>query len=251
MAIGKYFVFGTLTPLDIDERGVGQTFTSDAHIYVKKPNGHPPPYDVANEYVCGELARMIRLPVPPGFIGLLPDGSHTYCSLGFNLKGEKAPPIIPGRAAVSEPDLCTGVIIFDIWIANTDRHHKNISYKAQRAPHRLQAIDHGHALFGFWKPGELVDDLAIVGGPGRNRHCLLDWLPTADYVSKWVARIQALPAEIIREVVMDSVSLGVPRHLAEQGVQFLLGRRMKLPELIRSNKSEFTSVSDWGLEWAS
>ena len=54
-----------------------------------KPPAVPPPHYVAAEYVCAELARLIRLPVPPSFVAELPgeeDRPHPS-SAEFNLYG--------------------------------------------------------------------------------------------------------------------------------------------------------------------
>lgn len=246
---GRYRITGALRPLDPQDKGISDTWLTEAPVYLKRPVSNPPPYDVANEYICGELGRLLRLPIPPAFIAEL-SGEPVFCSVGFNIHGENVPPIDAAAAVAAHPDLCTGCIVFDVWTINSDRHRKNIAYQAARPPHNLNIFDHSHSLFrgGPEWLHENTDQLGIEGLQ-YNRHCLLDSLDTATYIQKWIRRVETIPEDVVREVMTDAKGLGLPPHLAETGAQFLLARRKRLHELISAHRGQFTSVSDWGLEW--
>src|SRR4051812_15115751 len=47
---------------------------------------------VANEFICGRLAMMMGLPVPPGGIVKIDDGSLGYLGMRFGLHGEDPAP---------------------------------------------------------------------------------------------------------------------------------------------------------------
>lgn len=227
-------------------RGVTDTYTAEASIYLKKPPPIPPPYYVAAEYICSELARQLRLPVPPSFVAELPgEPAPVFCSLAFNLSGTPAPSVNPLAAVTAEPDLCSGVLVFDAWIVNTDRHPGNVSFQATRAPHRLNIFDHSHAVFFYsdWLAA-FQNDLAITGGRG-NRHCFLDVLPTGSHIPKWVERVARIPEYVITEIFHDAIELGLPEQLAADGARFMIDRRDRLGAIIESHRHEFTSVHDW------
>lgn len=245
MPAGRYRIVGAVVPLIVG-RGATDTYTAEASVYLKKPPPSPPPYYVAAEYICSELAHQLRLPVPPSFVAELPgEPAPVFCSLAFNLAGTPAPNVDPALATSEEPDLCSGVIVFDAWIVNTDRHAGNVSFQATRSPHRLNIFDHSHALFFYadWSTF-FSDELGITGNRG-NRHCFLDLLPTGQHVAKWVERIKRIPEYVITEIFNDAIELGLPEQLAADGARFMIDRRDRLGAIIDANRHEFSSVSDW------
>jgi hypothetical protein len=249
VSAGRYRIVGPLAPLGAGESGVTETYEGQAAVFLKKPAAVQPPYYVAAEYVCAELARLIRLPVPPSFVAELPgeENRPAFTSLGFNLSGGATPPIDPDEAVAADPDLSTAVVLFDIWIVNTDRHRKNISFLSTRTPHRFNVFDHSHALFYHTDTITFYQNrLAISGIPDRgNRHCLLDALNTSRFVGKWLDRIRRVPVDLIQEVLADAVDLGLPEPLATATALFLIDRRDRLWDLVKTHRREFTQVADW------
>jgi hypothetical protein len=89
--------------------------------------------------------------------------------------------------------LAVGVLLFDVLIANPDRHAMNVHLDASRKPYRMSIFDHSHALFGYenGKADErlsaLKDSLGISGGTvtGQNRHCLLNAIPNDYFFSDY------------------------------------------------------------------
>lgn len=252
MRLGIYSLNGKLRSLPKGQGGVCETKAGEATFYVKREQPSPPPHILANEYVAAELARLLRLPLPPSFVGRIPKtGELTFCSLNANMKGGSLPPIDAAAAVAAEPDLCTGVLVFDMWIVNGDRHGKNISYQAQREPHKLTIFDHSHALFfhGQYNSGNR-GRLGIEGHlPGTNRHCLLDALDTDGHLDNWVQRVQGVSDGMIREILDEAEGLGLNPIFVREGGDFLKGRRDELDTLIRSRKVEFKGIKNWSLQW--
>jgi hypothetical protein len=227
---------------------VNDTRAGEAAVYIKvPPDAHSAL--VALEYICAELARLIRLPVPPSFVAELPqkDPVTVFATLGFNLSGSAPAPVAAETVAAEEPDICTGVVLFDAWVVNSDRHVGNLSFKADRPPHRVNVFDHSHALTFYPDCFKFnAGKLGITGEPGRgNRHCLLDGLTTARYVPKWLGRIRDVPKELITEIVEDAADLGLDPALVAPTVQFLVERRNSLGDLIDQNRDQFRGISDW------
>ena len=51
------------------------------------------------------------------------------------------------------PDVCTGIVLFDVLIANCDRHDDNLVVDNDIAPREIYVYDHDIALFGYWAGG--------------------------------------------------------------------------------------------------
>ncbi len=178
-----------------------------------------------------------------------------FASLDFNLTGVALPPVDPFQCAGTFPDLSAGLLLFDILVANCDRHRGNLSADLLAKPPQMNVFDHSHALFGFHagqgeaRLGELRDRLGVSGGSHThgNRHCLLDVLTTADYFAKWIDRIAKIPDFFLEDACGDVVGLGITDTEAKAGVDFLKHRRDDLRRIIETGKAEFRGISQWSL----
>jgi hypothetical protein len=218
-------------------------------------------YCVPNEYICCEIGRFLRLPVPPGALVNGPNGPEDiwFASLNFNADGETLPPADIEYCLTQFPMLSTGLLLFDILIANSDRHSKNLYVDRLSEPPEMTIFDHSHALFGGMNgvnfvPGQqrldaLKNRLAVSGGleTGGNRHCLLDRIQSVDYFDEWFRRIGSIPDFFIAEVCAETVNLGVNQAEAEAARDFIIHRRDKLKELVESDKDKFSNVGQWSL----
>lgn len=146
------------------------------------------PYCIPNELICAELGRFLRLPVPPVGIVSQSSGAPLFASLNFNLTGNSLPPVNVVKCVQQLPQLSAGLLLFDIWITNCDRHPENFSVDFLASPPQMNVFDHSHAFFGYVSGGgearldALRHRLGIswttnsVVDSGRHRHCLLDVL---------------------------------------------------------------------------
>ncbi|MEK7122365.1 MAG: HipA family kinase [Patescibacteria group bacterium] len=196
------------------------------------------PYIVANEYAANRLASAILLPTPPGFI-VEKDSKPYFVSMDFNLAGEALPPIQPDRVVEALPELSAGVIAFDIWVCNRDRHEENLHYDL--TTNRLEVFDHSHALLG---DGDVDQFLAKKNELAIETHCLAPSLIIMETMVHWIDRIKAIPEYYIREVLADSVSLGFPQGREGQCADMLIDRRRNLVDLIRTDYAVFRSATD-------
>lgn len=95
---------------------------------VAKQNSDGAPYAVPHEFICGRLGLLIGLPVPPGVVITTQDGKLAYISLSFGPKGERPPPVNAQHIAEDRPYAAAGIVAFDCWIGNPDRHQENLAY---------------------------------------------------------------------------------------------------------------------------
>jgi hypothetical protein len=195
------------------------------------------PYVVANELICGHLAQAVLLPTPTGLI-IEHEGVPYYVSMNFNLAGEDLPPADAAEIVRKHPRLSCGIILFDIWVLNDDRHPENIAY--DRISDKVQIFDHSHAFFSKSDPHAHLENnkerLAI------ENHCLAEELTRLDGVKEWADRIASVPDFYIREVVKSAESVGLPTEQVEFCSEFLLERRGKLLALIRENTEQFPKI---------
>ena len=184
MAQGRYRILSFDRQMGIGVAGSWQVRISA----VAKCNGPSVPYCIPNELICAELGRVIGLPIPPAGVIHAPSAAVAlwFASLDFNLTGNTLPPVDPVQCCARLPDLSTGLLLFDIWVANCDRHAGNFSVDSLAQPVQMSVFDHSHALFGYNAgQGEarlldLRERLGVSGGSHTrgSRHCLLDVLPT-------------------------------------------------------------------------
>ncbi len=234
--------------------GVNQAI--DAEIRgVAKTNDHSP-YTIANEVIAARLGQCLGLPVPAGVVAEH-SGRLFYLSLDVSKEGKALPPIIARDFAAAEPKLAAAVVIFDIWIANSDRHTGNISHDSAFSPPRPAFFDHGHALLGSSEPKGLNRLKAAEGELGctgkaplnGNRHALLDLVSNAADLHDWIARVNELPDFMIADACSNARELGLlPDDQTREALQgWLQERKTHLPQLISDHEDECPAITQWNL----
>lgn len=210
-------------------------------------------YTVSNEYICAELGRFIGLPIPPSGLCYKQghDPEHFFASLNFNLCNSVLPPIDPADCVRHLGFESAGVVLFDMLIANGDRHRNNINLDTSQTPPRLTVFDHGHALFGSVNGGgsarlnNLRDNFVIVS---PRRHCLLDSINNDGHFGEWIDRIRNLPNYLIDNACDATVPLGmITAAEAAAAKAFLKHRKSEIKSLVNANRPEFRAITQWSL----
>lgn len=236
---------------------VGNSATGTRQVELKgygKVNSPAFPHTVANEFVASRLADRLGLPVPAGALipGDAEDEPLAWVSLAFT--GETPPPVDPAAVAAAQPSMAAAVLVFDLLIANTDRHAGNLHYRGSNG--LLYVYDHSHALLGTESavPAYLDlmrDSFAIDGAIRGNRHCLLDHVATAALVQASIDEVcYSLKDPFLKRVseeVRDLALVGADD--AERLMAFLSHRRDNLKKLVADHHGEFKAIApkDWGL----
>lgn len=213
---------------------------------------------VANEYIANGIGRFLGLPLAPGAIVGISPTSNTfgYATLQFNLTSEALPDIDPPLLVQKLPREATGVVVFDILIANPDRHVGNLSALLHADKPKLLVFDHSHAILGYDRGEamkrfvELENRLGISGGTitGQNRHCLIDVISDESLFGEWISRVRAIPNFILDDICNEMRDVNFINDAEAVKLRtFLRHRRDRLPELIRDNKGEFNGIKQWGL----
>jgi hypothetical protein len=234
-------------------------YLGEASFGVSDPKGNSlnAPYCIPNELICAEIGRFLGLPIPPTgvVISSHPGVSPWFASLDFNLTGNALPPVDPKQCVAQLEELSAGVLLFDVLVANSDRHRGNLAVDFFAKPPEMNIFDHSHALCG-WQAGQaqkrlhsLRNALGITGNPptAGNRHCLLDPVPTDTYFDKWVGRIQKIPDFFIEDVCQSTVTYGLSGSEVSEVISFLQYRRDNILQIIDQHRAEFTNITQWRL----
>lgn len=214
------------------------------------------PFLVANEWIASSVGQFLRLGIPP--FALLRRGHERVLFASLHFGRDAAPDDIdPAKCWAALPEECTGTLLFDILIGNSDRHDGNLKVDDPEVPNRLFVYDHDHSLFGAM-PGDelkrlesLEGRLGVTGGSVShgNRNILLDVVNTKAHFEQWLKDIEAMPDTFLRRMCREVIGFGITAAQADAVCDFLIARKNSISELIFDNRHEFRRIpqAEWGL----
>jgi hypothetical protein len=206
---------------------------------VAKASSPEHPLAVVNELICADLARAVKLPIPPSFLVHDKDGKPFHVSLNFHLSGEDLPPADAEAIVTAEPQLACGIILFDMWICNGDRHSGNIAY--DKTLKKVTIFDHSHAFLNGQNGRTFLEGQRSQ--PAIGGHCLASRIRSMDGFAMWQDRIASIPEFYIREAVGQTVGVGIMTDdLARFAIDYLLDRRKHLQALIQGHRALFPKI---------
>ena len=147
-------------------------------------------------------------------------------------------------------------MVFDIVIANADRHAGNI--KIEIGSGRPYVFDHDRCLLhvipkaGVKRLKSMKDRLGLDGTlapSSAGSHCLIQHLQSYDDLMNCLGRIENIPDWYIEMLVEDRKLLLITKREANAVSDFLKQRRDTLGYLLGCNKQRFTKIpaDQWGL----
>jgi hypothetical protein len=205
------------------------------------------PYAVANDFIASTLGMAAGLPVPPGTLIGVYGGGYNYACLAFGDRGDRPPPIIPPKFCQERPWEACGIIAFDQWIHNTDRHDSNIGYLPDFA---VGVFDHDLALLNESKSDEEAHSLLAESQdtPVKD-HCLPPHLKDVSHFGEWCDRINSVTRREIRRAVATSHSADlINAELRDAIIAFLEHRQTRISSFIASTQDQYRSVESWTLD---
>jgi hypothetical protein len=206
-------------------------------------------YTVVNESVASRIAGLLGLPVPPGAIAELDHGTIAFAMMKFGKKGDKPPPADAQDFVQNRPRLAAGIVLFDAWVLNKDRHSRNLAWYP-RGRGSVVIFDHGHALLGT-DAGKGVETLnRMVTDPCLGYGCLIGELTVASDVESWIEQIEAVRDSAISEICQPLTGLGVcNRDESAKLEEVLIHRKKAVRTLVKAARDKFTKIDDgdWGL----
>lgn len=190
------------------------------------------PYEVFNELVCMQLGRALGLPIPIGFV-LEKDGDLYYCSANLALFDGEAPDADFELFAEKDHRTALGVVVFDAWVANADRHSRNAIY--DDIDNQIYIFDHGMALLGNRGTSYLHESR------GQLRLCedLTFEIADASSFSEWYNRVLGIPEFMITDAIRDAAKTGIGLDEQQEVADFLIHRRNELPQLLKDVQESY------------
>jgi hypothetical protein len=197
-------------------------------------------YELANELLCTRLGLALNLPIPVGVI-LERKGELYYASLHVAIDVEGFPDATDEDldAIAADEDLACGIIAFDSWLLNADRHCGNIYYDDE--DRKTFVYDHGNAF--YWRTGRqgFEDDRDHIA---IDDHCLKGRIKSLWHFDTWHKRILQIPEKFIADSVELASEFGIPKEDVSFCVDYLLSRRTRLRDIFTKEwKSEFPKVN--------
>jgi hypothetical protein len=201
------------------------------------------PFGVVNDFVASTLGTAIGLPVPPGAMVRLYGDKWGYLSMGFSDRGDQLPPVIPERLARERPWDATGIIAFDQWINNTDRHEENMAYHPEIG---LAVFDHDLSLINTPTDGNPAITLDGTVDLEVKNHILARYLDTPRFLPEWCVRIRSVSRREIRRAVDACFHAGlIDGESRTKLASYLQHRQTRIPEYVSRTKDEYVNISSW------
>jgi len=138
--------------------------------------------------------------------------------------------------------LSAGILLFDIWIANPDRHNGNLHVDWRTDPPSVFLYDHSQALCGH-VPGEAVARMERVRDQLATGSCFLARMKEDTHFPHWLERIRAAPDFFIEELCAEARPFGITEEKCSAAAAFLKHRRYHLPAIIRNHCVAFSSLT--------
>jgi hypothetical protein len=238
----------------VDEDAYGAGYVGAIH-----KRKHPDrPYRFPNEFICGHLAHYILLPCPPFAItyfdsqeGVEIKQSSLFSSLDFDFERDSFPPPDFDACYREMPELCAGILAFDIFVANPDRRRGNIWCDDTLTPTKILIFDHDIALFRWQDDGALrmaatSDLLGLdIATTADNYHPFLKKIESCHWFDQWFNRIASIPKWFISQIVRDAEQYGLTRTESNWANDILTYRSRNLETIILKNRTQFSGIHDW------
>lgn len=201
---------------------------------VIKRNPADSPYTVANEFIASRIGLLLGLPIPPGVIVETEAHGGVHVMLRFGEADEKPPPGNPVELVRDHPDLAAGIVVFDIWVCNGDRHEKNWAYSPKLFP--AVFFDHASALCGV---GSTVTRLTNMAGKPPAASAIWHEIDDVSLFDAHVQAVEALPHRTIHRLFAEAVDAkAFDPNDAQVAFDGLLARRATLRGILSAASSK-------------
>lgn len=226
------------------------------YIKVSKGNGNDSDsFRVVNEFIATSLAEQIGLPVPRFSVETrFRNDRNTGRSIGLPCFITIGVPLQSADNEACElivtqlPQMAAGILLFDVWVANVDRHAQNILVNSRSAPTTVCSIDHDHALFGRICSRHVglerlvtVRDQLGIERPTHDHVLIKHFTTDADFPA-WYDRIRSVPSARICELCEQCREYGLTAEEAAAATDFLVHRQQNLPSIVANHRAAFVGM---------
>ena len=194
--------------------------SSDVHHFnihfIGKTYSERKPFEIFNEKVASEIARILGLYSPEVVIGDI--GNKPYFFSRFYRVSDDKGQTLPDASSIElkqfmdeNSEYIHGMIIFDLFVANNDRRQANMKLDVNN--NKLVLIDHGNSLlyysrskshpdlpFGIERLNAVQEDMKIIFEDDRTSK-FLDFLNNKKFVEKWCEKIKLIPDYFFKNII--------------------------------------------------
>lgn len=175
--------------------GTKNVFWGTAQIHAKIPEPDQP-LMIANEFIGARLAIAIGLPGLPGEVAHY-QNEKVWVTPQISEDSALTPPPMSEELNSKFPYIAAGIKVFDIWVANQDRHNENILFSpkigAWLIDHEdILAANHGHDIdysFDGWMDGTQFLGSVSLDNP---------------HVKEWCHKINNIHASIVPPIINEA-----------------------------------------------
>lgn len=199
----------------------------------------------ANEWIAAQLAEIIGLPILDSRIVTM--GGELFFASAWMQKPSFYPAIDAELFQRCENrDRAYGVVVFDTWLINKDRHGANLVVRNSKQGNHLMILnDHSHLLvspLGPFGMAELMNCVQVPPQPFIRLPFIRDGITDPAEIRAVLDKIEALSETQIRAAVNSTPIKLLP--VAEQGVygDFLVERRACLREVMHKGSAAFPNL---------
>lgn len=210
-----------------------------------KENSAAAAYCTANEFICSRLGQVLSLPIPPGAI-VEGSGTASKAWVTLSFSAVPLPPVDPASVVAAFPTMAAELVVFDILIANPDRHTGNLAL--MHSPNRLEVYDHSHALLGTTAGDGVARLRGVSADLGIGGHCLAAALTDGDAIARAVDNVRNTIRDLdARRICTEAglLDIGLSPAEAREVAEILNQRRRELGDLVSRNKAAFPNVHSW------
>lgn len=215
--------------------------------YAKRQRNHQ--FLVLNELLACRLGEAMQLPVAQGVPVIAPTfengeatGEDTYW--GSLAVREDPPPADCELLVERLPELAMGVIVFDAWILNIDRHEGNLAFDQQTD--QITLFDHGEALCNGEGPSFMRarrDKIGFENGSNAIAIGINSW----NFLDRWLSKLAEIDSQFIATTVR---TVAAPYLSIDDAIELAFEidrRRRTLWQLFDANATKrdiFPSITD-------
>lgn len=208
---------------------------------IGKGNSEDFPYNVVNEKIASELARLVGLPVPEVVLMQHRDEWMFFSrAVSTVALGQSKPPGTArdvATAIANWPGITEQMVCLDLFVCNNDRNPGNFLCDSQK---QLWLIDYGNALFYRHRPqSNIVAGIPRLEAVEKDLNALFDKPhDSLQYCKSWEAmqrgfeRIAAIPDYFIEHTVSRLPRGLVSDEEAEFVTDFLCRRKTRMESIV-------------------
>lgn len=215
-----------------------------AEYIVKGPSfspGHP--LVAANELVSVRLANHLGLPTNDHRIATL--GDDLFFASAWMTSGTHVPFVTRGRLAMcSNANRVYDIVVFDVWLANRDRHPRNLTTRIPRrdGDEFLILNDHSHCPVYVDETSDDLPGLINLPVEACVKPFLRDAIASRALLDASIASVTGVDDAVIRAVVASVPPKLIPDPAPARYVDFLTARRTRVRRLFEDGAGTFPNL---------